>query len=79
MDLPQPVTITNYNCLVKKTFNYSSRVMCTRNVGYCKTLDIFLMQNEDEIVNVAVTADKTWYKRYDHNSTCNICNFNRQW
>ena len=66
-DIPQPVTITNYNCRVKK-LSIIALEECEQNMfGAAKHLKSFLKGNENEIVYVAVTVDGTWQKRYDHN------------
>ena len=72
LDLPEVVTIINYNSHVKKTFNYCSRVVWTEYVGCCKTMKYFLKKSEDRIVDVVVTGDGTWWKRYGHNSTLGV-------
>ena len=41
-------------------------------LGAAKCLESFLKRNEDEIVDVAVTVDRTWQKRYGHNSTLGV-------
>ena len=72
MDLPQPVTITNYNCHVKK-ISIIAAEECEQNMLVAaKHLKSFLKRNEDEIVDVAVTVDRTWQKRYGHNSTLGV-------
>ena len=66
-DIPQPVTIKNYNCRVKK-LSIIALEECEQNMfGAAKHLKSFLKGNENEIVYVAVTVDGTWPKRYDHN------------
>ena len=72
MDLRKPVTITNYNCHVKK-ISIIAAEECEQNMlGAAKHLKSFLKRNEDEIVDVAVTADGIWQKRYGHNSTLGV-------
>ena len=72
MDLPQPATITNYNCHVKK-LSIIAAEQCEQNMlGAEKHLKSFLKRNEDDMVDVPVTVDGTWQKRYGHISTLGV-------
>ena len=67
MDIPQPVTITSYNCRVKN-LSIIALEECEQNMfGASKHLKSFLKGNENEIMYIAVTVDGTLQKRYDHN------------
>ena len=69
IDLSQPVAITNCNCHVKKLSIIAAEQFEQNMLGAAKHLKSFLKQNQDEIVDVAVTVDGTWQKRCGHNST----------
>ena len=62
---PQPVTMTNYNCHVKK-LSIIAAEQCEKNMlGAEKHLKSFLKRNENEIVDLAVTVDGTCQNRKD--------------